>query len=126
MKKALIILFLITTMFLSSCTRKVMWVGTNIGNTFNATYQFYDGKQISTIRLDAGETLSLIYKIEVIKGELILQLLDPNKDPVWQERFVDDASGNFEITTDIGGRYRLNVIGEDTQGSFNLKWEFID
>jgi hypothetical protein len=53
-------------------------------------------------------------------------MLDPNKNPVWQKRFSEDTSGNFTITPDIDGRYRLNVIGEETQGGFDLQWEILD
>ena len=126
MKKVLILLSMMMIIFLSSCTRKIGWVGTNIGDKFNASYQFFDGKQISTLRLDAGETLKLDFELEIIKGSLILQMLDPNKNLVWQKRFFEDTSGNFTITPDIDGRYRLNVIGEETQGGFDLQWEILD
>ena len=126
MKKALIIFFLIILLLLSSCTRKVGWIGIDIGNKFNAHYQFFDGNQISTLQLDAGETLKLKFELEIINGALTLQMLDPNKNTIWEKRFLEDASGNVEITPDIDGRYRLNVIGEETQGGFDLQWDILN
>ena len=126
MKKALIVLSLLTMIFLSSCTRKVGWVGTNIGNEFTARFQFFDGQQTDTIRLDAGERFNLKYEIEVVEGSLTLELLDPEKALLWEKRFLEKESSNFEFTSETSGQYTLKVIGREAQGSFDLRWEITD
>lgn len=124
MKKYLLAIFLIGTMLLSSCsTTKVGWVGTNIGNTYRASYQRFDGGETERIRLQANETFALSYEVEVEEGALTLQLLAPGGDLVWEETFLEDADSTFEFTPESSGRYTLRVAGDHTQGRFDLNWD---
>lgn len=59
---------LILTALLTACTRQVGWVGLNYLNTLGASYQFFDGKKIERIQVNAGDNFSLIYDSEVDEG----------------------------------------------------------
>ena len=123
MKKILTLIFIIAMLSLTACSRtQVGWVATNIGDTFEASYQRFDGQEVETYQLESGESFSLSYEIEVDKGSLTLELVDPEDQLVWEESFSEDAEDVFEFTPETSGRYRLLVIGDDTQGSFELNW----
>lgn len=124
MKKILLGIFLIGTMLLSSCsTTKVGWVGTNIGNTYRASYQRFDGREADRIRLRSNEPFSLDYEVEVEDGALTLQILAPGGDIVWEETFLVDAEDIFEFTPESSGRYTIRIEGDQTQGRFELNWD---
>jgi hypothetical protein len=126
MKKFLGLLLLLISLTLPACTRKVGWVETNIGNTFSARYRLFDGMQTDIIRLETGESVILAYDIEVLEGSVTLQITDPNRDHVWESKFTQNEKGELEFTSEMDGRYQINIIGEETEGSFDLQWEIVD
>lgn len=126
MKKLRIALILIAAVLLTSCTRQVGWVGLNYGNTFDFSYQFFDGKETEKIEIEAGDTLTLSYDIEVNDGALNLELLGPDQAVVWQTSFLEDVNDVFEFTPTAGGRYTLNIIGDSTNGGVELRWKITD
>ena len=124
MKKILSAIFLIGTLLLSACTTtKIGWVGTNIANTFQASYQRFDGREMERIRLNAGESFALSYEVEVDEGSLTLQILEPGGDLVWEETFLHDTDSTYDFTAKNSGRYTIGIEGDQTQGSFELNWE---
>lgn len=123
MKKILLTVVLISALSLTACSQKqVGWVATNMGDTFEASYRRFDGREVENYQLEAGESFSLSYDIEVDEGSLTLELVDPQDELVWEETFSEDDEDVFEVTPETSGRYRLRVIGDDTQGSFELNW----
>jgi len=126
MKKLMIAMILITVALLTSCTRQIGWVGLNYGNTFDFSYQFFDGKETERIEMAAGDTFRLSYDIEVNDGALNLELIDPDRDVVWQMTFREDVNDVFEFIPETGGRYTLNVIGDGTNGGVELRWKIKD
>ena len=126
MKKLMIAMILITAALLTSCTRQIGWVGLNYGNTFDFSYQFFDGKETERIEMAAGDTFRLSYDIEVNDGALNLELIDPDRDVVWQMTFLEDVNDVFEFIPETGGRYTLNVIGDGTNGGVELRWKIKD
>ena len=123
MKKVLLTVVLLSALTLTACSRtQVGWVATNIGDTFEASYRRFDGQEVETYQLDSGESFTLSYDIEVDEGSLTLELVDPQDELVWEESFSEHAEDVFEFTPESSGHYRLRVIGDDTQGSFELNW----
>jgi hypothetical protein len=124
MKKAapLILVILSLSLALTSCVRKVGWVGINYGGKLKASYQLFDGPQTSTVSLDAGEQVALTYAVEVDSGSLTLTLTDPDREVIWQEVFERDGSGEFAFEAGLDGRYALTTDGQETQGGFDIHW----
>jgi len=122
MKKITLISTLILLVSLTACTIKVGWVSINFGNRFSASYQHFNGKQVDRIRMKPGETLTLNYEIEVDKGALSLQIINPQGDLIWKEKFLKNAESQFVFTAETGGVYKVIVLGEQTGGSFKLDW----
>ena len=127
MKKGLMTTLLITTLLLSACSRtQIGWAATNIGNTFEASYRHFDGQEVETYQLETDETFELSYSVEVQEGSLTLEMLDPEDTSVWKETFSADTENSFEFNPETDGRYQLRVIGNKTQGSFDLDWEITE
>ena len=125
MKKVtpLILLILVLALTLTSCTRKVGWVGINYGNKMKASYKLFDGPQSSSLVLDVGDQVALSYDVMVESGALTLTLTDPAREVVWQEIFEYDGSGVFTFIASEDGRYILTTFGQETRGSFDLTWD---
>mgnify|MGYP006295936137 CR=1 FL=1 len=123
MKKTLLILSLILIALLTACTRQVGWVGLNYLNTIDVSYQLFDGKKVERIQVDAGETFNLTYDVEVDAGALRFDLLDPDRDLVWEAAFLEDGEDEMSFRAEQSGRYILRITGDQTQGGFDLRWE---
>lgn len=118
-----ILLILVLSLVLTSCVRKVGWVGVNYGDKVKASYRLYDGPQTSAVVLDAGEQVMLDYDVVVKMGSLTLTVTDPDKEVLWQEVFESSDSGVFIFEAAQAGRYTLTTHGQKTQGSFNITWD---
>ena len=124
MKKRLILLFLLPLFLLTSCsTTKIGWVEMNYGNDFEASYQLFDGEERERIQLDAGDTFSLSYEVDVEDGALTIQFIDPDGDAVWEETFLEGEENVFDFTVEASGRYILVVTGDNAEGSFDFSWD---
>lgn len=126
MKKTLLIISLILTALLTACTRQVGWVGLNYLNTIDVTYQLFDGKKVERIPVNAGETFNLIFDVDVDEGALHLDLLDPDRNVVWEASFLEDSEDEMSFKADQSGRYTLRITGDQTNGGFELRWETND
>jgi len=123
MKRIIIATLIITTILLTGCSKtQIGWASTNVGDTFQASYRRFDGQEIETYQLESGESFTLSYNIEVEEGSLTLEMFDPEDNLVWENTFSEDAQDSFAFTPETDGRYELRVIGDETQGSFELNW----
>lgn len=106
---------------LSGCTRSLLWVGNETSRHISASYTSYDGPKYKTIRLKKDDILAMEYKSEVKKGALTLRIKDPDKKVIAE--LESNTTGTKEIKAEMNGNYRLEIIGDETSGSFNIKWE---
>lgn len=125
-KKIAFLVALVMIFTLTSCSRQVGWVGLNYGNMIDVSYQLFDGKKVERIQIDAGDTFTLMYDIEVDDGSLKLQLNDPDRQQVWEATFLDDTEDVLTFRAESSGRYTLNILGDQTKGGFELRWESLD
>ena len=123
MKKTMIGLTLLVMALMSACTRQVGWVGMNYGNVYNASYILFDGKQTETLNLKTGETLNLAYHVSIDSGALTFQLIDPDRRIEWEASFRDNIKDFLSYPVDSSGRYTLRLIGDETSGKIDLRWE---
>lgn len=123
MRKTTLLIMIVLITMLTACTRKVGWVGSNIGHSFDATYQLFEGEETEKIRLSNGDRFSLNYDIIVDEGALTLQIRDPNQTRIWEESFRENIQDSLSFRAEAEGRYTLDIIGDETQGGFDLQWE---
>ena len=126
MKKITLTVLLILLVLLSACTRKIGWVGMNFDSKMKATYTGFDGPESAVVRLEAGEEFMLDYQVTVEEGKLTLQLTGPDGLVVFWETFKADDEGQFQFTSEKGGRYLLQAIGVETRGGYDLSWELMN
>jgi major membrane immunogen (membrane-anchored lipoprotein) len=123
MKKTILASLIILMALLTACSRQVGWVGLNYLNTFDVSYNLFDGRKVERIQLDAGETFNLTYDLEVDDGALRFELLDPDREVVWETSFLEDHEDEFRFRAEKSGRYTLRINGDQTKGGFELRWE---
>jgi hypothetical protein len=126
MRKFTVTILLILFVMLSACTRKIGWVGMNYDSKMKASYTGFNGPESAIVRLDAGEEFELQYQVAVEEGGLTLQLTGPGGQVVWTETFRANDEGQFQFTSENGGRYLLQAIGSETRGSYDLSWEMMN
>ncbi len=59
MKKIVYAVILVAVILLTSCTMQRGWSGNDYGNVNNASYQYFNGKKVEKIKIEAGESLML-------------------------------------------------------------------
>ena len=110
---------------LTACNFRQGWVEVTLSDRIRATYSLFDGQNGTNVELASGEVLTLEYDIEITKGDLTLQIINPDKVVIWEESFNENAAGNTSITAEIEGVFQLVEIGEMTGGGFDLHWEIL-
>lgn len=89
-------------------------------NSWNMRYGYLNGTQHKNIKLNSGEELTVNYSSVVKKGSLKILLLDSDKHKI--KNLLDDNSGKFKYTANKSGKYYLKILGDKTEGQFNLDW----
>ena len=111
---------------LTGCNYRQGWVEMTYANRMRATYSLFDGQHGTAIGLIAADgTMTLTYDLEITKGNLSLQILNPGREVVWEDTFSESTKGSTSFTAEIDGRYRINVVGGETAGGFDLHWEIV-
>lgn len=96
------------------------YTGSSKGNTWQASYQLFNGKEEKKIYVPISYTLNLNFQSVVEKGSLTLQLLGPEKNVVLN--ITPNTSGSHMLMADKTGNFYLDVTGNDTSGSYNFTW----
>jgi hypothetical protein len=102
---------------------KVGWVGSNTPGKYAYQYKRFSGIERKTFRADAGEAFALDYEVDVDEGTLALRLVSPDGETRWEQVFEEDIDESIMVTLEQDGRYRIEIEGNDTKGSFDLEWE---
>jgi hypothetical protein len=112
--------------FLTGCNYRRGWVEVTYSDRLRATYSLFNGQNGATVGLAAGESVSLTYDLEISKGSITLQVIDPDRKVIWEEDFCEDGTGSTSIPAALEGKYQFVVLGEKTRGSFDLHWEITE
>lgn len=115
---ALVVTFIL---MLTACDRSILWVGSNMGSNMQASYKLFTGNEVKQIKAQSGETMIIDYQSKVKKGDLSIKLYDP--DDTLIKEFATNETGVAEIKADKEGKYKIEVIGEDTSGSFKVDYK---
>ena len=73
-------------------------------------------------RAEDGQTITLDYDVTVKKGTLVLAIVGPDGESLWEEPLHENGSGTVTLTASEQGIYTIHIEGEDTSGSFDLSW----
>lgn len=103
-------------------SRRILWSGTDLPGHLAATFRFYDGSTSRTVLAGAGERLVVDYRLEPTSGSLGLTVRDPGSRVLWRRRSSTASRGSITLTLAGGGRYRIEVSGARSRGSFDVRY----
>ena len=117
----------LATTLLSGCGSssgiRIGWTESSGLNHKSAQYASFDGWERRTIRAQEDQTITLDYDVTVKKGTLVLAIVGPDGESLWEESFREDGSDTVALTASQKGVYTIRIEGEDTSGSFGLSWD---
>jgi len=117
---------LLMTSLLAGCsgssTVKVGWVGSSDSVRMGYRYTTFDGVERKTFRAEAGQTMTFDYDVTVEKGALLLKVVAPDGESLWEETFSKDTTDTVTLTAPQNGLYTIRIEGQATGGSFDLSW----
>jgi len=121
-------LLLMTSMLIGcgSSTVKVGWRGSSGPGHMGYHYTTFDGVERKKFRVEAGQTIPFDYDVTVEKGTLVLKVVTPDSENLWEETFREDAAGTVTLTAPQNGLYTIRIEGQSTGGSFDLAWNVGD
>ncbi|AIQ48477.1 hypothetical protein R70723_23090 [Paenibacillus sp. FSL R7-0273] len=115
-----VMLMLVLAMLLTACDKKLMFVGSESGSKVKASYKLFSGTDDKKVKLKSGETLAVDYKSKVEKGELTIELYDPDGELV--KDFNTGEAGSERIEADKDGAYKFIITGKSAKGSYEIKF----
>ena len=122
----LAIALLLISGLLAGCAQSNLEIGmveTNLPGRWRASYATFDGTKTDRLEADAGQTLVLDAEAEVDKGNLTIEVRDPDDRVLWDLSLEQDGEESMELVLEQTGRYGIVVEGDNAGGSFNLTWE---
>ncbi len=122
---AVVCIVFLVFVFFSACDQdsgyQMMSCNSSGSNHISSSYQVFDGSKIKTIQADKGQTIVFSYTSEVQQGELSIKLVDENDNLIAE--LPANTIGKKDITFEKDGNYKLSIVGNDTEGSFDVSWE---
>lgn len=101
---------------------RIGFVGSNYGDHMNYSYTRFNGREVNRVNVDGSDVLILQYDVNVELGSLELRVLDDLDEVIWHERYEQAINDQAQIDVTGSDRVRLEVIGHDTEGHFDLSW----
>lgn len=120
----ILLLVLLMVVGCSTSNLKVGYISSGVGNTFTASYYYFDGMESRNIKGEPGEIITISYNSEVKKGNLEMKIESPTGE-VYPLPTDLNSEEMMEIKVDQTGTYRLIIMGEGTRGSFSVAWSAI-
>ena len=118
---------LLALVLLAGCTYQsgvaLMMNGDTKPGDMHYSYQRFDGFKAIPFRSEGGQTLQVRYDVAVDEGSLTIQLIGPDHETVWSAQVAEDAADSQAVQLEQSGLYTLRVNGDNTSGSFNVRWE---
>jgi hypothetical protein len=103
-------------------SRRILWRGSSAPGHIGAHFRYFDGNDSRPLSGDAGGDLTLRYDLEPEKGVLALHVLSPEGDVIWTRSATEPAVGSTAIPLPESGRYRVEITGERSRGSFDVNY----
>ena len=99
------------------------WLDTHTANRIRASYDLFDGYEYGYINVETGQTIVIRYDAKVQSGNLRVKIESPWGENEWQQYIKRNSKREFNVEANSNGRYKVMIIGDETQGSFDVSWE---
>jgi hypothetical protein len=124
--RGLTILFTGAALLMSGCvtsssTVRVGWVSSVNSHEYSASYATWNGTTSLPIAVQESQ-VTFSYHVRIDKGALSIKVQDPDGKSVWQAKVNESGVANRIVPTPRTGSYTLRVEGQDTGGSFDIRW----
>jgi len=120
----ILLIVLVMVVGCSTSNLKVGYVASGVGNTYTATYYYFDGMESRNIKGEPGEIITISFNSEVKKGNLEMEIQSPTGE-IYSLPTDRNSEEMMEIKVDQSGTYQLIIMGERTRGSFSVAWSAI-
>jgi|GEM_PF-905563 len=120
----ILLIVLLMVVGCSTSNLKVGYVASGVGNTYTASYYYFDGMESRNIKGEPGEIITISFNSEVKKGNLEMKIQSPTGE-VYPLPTDLNSEEMVEIKVDQTGTYQLIIMGERTRGSFSVAWSAI-
>jgi hypothetical protein len=110
----------------SSCVTSVSsirlgWTSSLSSHEYSATYATWNGNTSVPIAVQEKQ-VTFSYRVRIDKGGLSIKVQDPQGKTLWQATLHHTDVGGSMVSTPTTGSYRLVVEGQNTGGSFDIRW----
>jgi hypothetical protein len=124
----LISALMISAVAMSGCDRmrstiKIGYSEISSPSSKELSYQTFTGVTGAQVGLEQGDTLLLDYDAEVTKGELKLEIQNPDQEIVWDTTLEETSNSLIQYQARQNGSYTILIEGDDTGGSLDISWE---
>lgn len=100
-----------------------MMYGSNEDGRISYVLSSFSGVENGSIQADAGQTIDMKIDVQLSKGTLTVEWLDPGGEVVWLKEYNGSVNELVEIPIEISGEYSLLIQGKEAGGSFDITWE---
>jgi hypothetical protein len=126
MARALWISLIVAALLSSSCVTSVAsirlgWSSSVSSHQYSASYATWNGNTSLPIAVQEKQ-VTFSYRVRIDKGALSLKVQDPHGKALWQTTLNHSGVGNRVLSTPTTGSYKLVVEGQNTGGSFDIRW----
>lgn len=99
----------------------IMHMETSIGNRLKATFAYKQGKDSKNFTRQAGENIILDVDMTVKSGGILLTVLDPDKEVIFEKIYTESNGGEtFTIPVEVEGRYKVNLQINGASGGYDV------
>ena len=104
-------------------SRRVLWRGSSVPGHIGAHFRYFDGNDGRHLAGNAGETLTIRFDLEPEAGTLGLSVRSPEGTALWTRSAAQPAQGSATILLPESGRYRVEITGDRSRGSFAVDYQ---
>jgi hypothetical protein len=105
----------------SSSSVRVGWVSSVSSHEYSASYATWNGNTSLPIAVQENQ-VTFSYHVRIDKGALSIKVQDPEGRGLWKATLNQSGVANRIVSTPRAGSYTLRVQGQDTGGSFDIRW----
>ena len=120
-KLTLIIMLVILTTILSSCSFSIGHVGRSSTKSTHASFMLLTSNKQRSIQAEAGTTLQFDYRIHIEKGSFSAILQSPSGEEL--HHFTNNSTGTERLTLEESGKYTFVIQSKNAKGRYHFEWE---
>lgn len=119
---AITVALTILAVALSGCSLVRGWNGDTNRSRRQASFGTLNASDPNEVSMTAGQTMDLSYSVTLNKGTLIITVLDPDGNVVFNTEFYRSDRGGTQIVAETSGTYKVVATGREAGGKYDIRW----